>query len=236
MSTTDPADDATPFSYSNLSGRDPGRLLAAISRVVPGIGAVQDMVPEYAARWQQANRRALASSGPLWVVLGDSMSQGIGASTWEQGWVNQTARRLAADGGSYRLVNLSVSGARVGDVIERQVPAMRELEVAPDLVTVLIGANNLGRRAYRDRLPTDFSHLIDLLPDGAVIATMPQPIRPAREVNALIERAVDARGMVAASTAVGPHGWRGRLASDHFHPNDLGYASIADTFVTAITR
>ena len=26
----------------------------------------------------------------------------------------------------------------------------------------------------------------------------------------------------------GPTSWRGRLAADHFHPNDAGYSAMAD--------
>ena len=32
----------------------------------------------------------------------------------------------------------------------------------------------------------------------------------------------------------GPASWRGRLASDWFHPNDAGYAAIADAFEPAV--
>ena len=34
----------------------------------------------------------------------------------------------------------------------------------------------------------------------------------------------------------GPASWRGRLAADHFHPNELGYAGIADAFFEPVLR
>ena len=40
-------------------------------------------------------RAALAADGPLWVAVGDSMSQGIGASAPDRGWVGQLAEHLA---------------------------------------------------------------------------------------------------------------------------------------------
>jgi lysophospholipase L1-like esterase len=32
----------------------------------------------------------------------------------------------------------------------------------------------------------------------------------------------------------GPPSWRGKLAEDHFHPNNAGYAGIADAFYEKI--
>jgi hypothetical protein len=63
---------------------------------------VQAQVARYAADWQRANRAALAAAGPLWAALGDSMTLGIGASAYDQGWVGQLGRQLTRDGQHYR--------------------------------------------------------------------------------------------------------------------------------------
>lgn len=223
-------------TYSNTNNRPSGRLMTLAGRVLPGIAAVQAQVAPYAEAWRTANAAALAAEGPLWVTLGDSMSQGIGASSWRAGWIGQAAARVDRDGDPFRIVNLSISGARVRDVLDRELPALQSLGVAPDLVTVLVGANDLGRRANRAALPDAFAELLERLPHGSVVATMPQPVRTARTVNALIARAAAERGIVPAEAAMAPGGWRGGLAADHWHPNDRGYAMIADTFVPAINR
>jgi hypothetical protein len=62
---------------------------------------------------------------------------GVGASSIEHGWVLQTWRALAGRGVRYRIVNLSFSGARVNDVLNRQIPALAGLSAAPELVSVL---------------------------------------------------------------------------------------------------
>jgi hypothetical protein len=50
-------------------------------------------------------------------------------------------------------------------------------------------------------------------------------------VGAVIDAAQVSRGLrVADVTALGSRGWRGRLAADHWHPNEVGYAAIADVF------
>ena len=228
--------------YANRTGRPAGSVVTLIGRVLPGVAAVQRQVGPYAAAWSAANLAALARPGPRWIVLGDSMSQGVGASRFDAGWVNQVHRRLAEAGRPYGIVNLSASGARVEDVLDVQlpllasVPARTDGEPTPDLVTVLIGSNDLIRRRYRDQLPRRFAELLRRLPAGAVVATLPNPRMAAAQVNTLIARAESSRGLVRAEMrAGGASSWRGKLAEDHFHPNDDGYADLADVFYGAIT-
>jgi hypothetical protein len=58
------------------------------------------------------------------------MSQGIGARDVSGGWVGQLHARLAAEGHRIRLINLSVTGARVRDVVDRQLPQLPALDRA----------------------------------------------------------------------------------------------------------
>lgn len=227
------------FDYSNLSGRPPGTVMRTLSKMLRGVRDVQDQVVPYADQWQSTNRAALAIDGPLWVALGDSMTQGIGASAFDHGWTGQLAA-IADDHGAgqaipERLVNLSSSGARVRDVLDRQLPAMTGLGAAPDLVTVLIGSNDLIRPRNRQGFPVLFGELLDRLPAGSVVASLPNPTQAALAANDLLQKAVTARGLVIAELR-GPRAasWKGKLAADHFHPNDRGYAGIATAFADAI--
>ncbi len=69
---------------------------------------------------------------------------------------------------------------------------------------------------------------------------MPQPRRAALAVNEIILAAQAERGFgVVDMRATAFSSWRGRLAEDHFHPNDAGYQAIADAFygpIEAIAR
>jgi lysophospholipase L1-like esterase len=224
----------TTFSYDNRTGRPPGRLLKLVGRAVPPVGRVQRQVDPYAVAWQTHNQNALTEPGRRWIVLGDSMSQGIGASAFDAGWVNQLHQRLDP-ATRPRILNLSANGARVLDVLEQQIPAYRSLPDAadlPDLVTVLIGSNDLfGRRMHRRGLPEAFAELLAQLPTGAVVATLPQPHAAAAGANAHIDRVASAGGLrVVDLRTAGPASWRGKLASDRFHPNDDGFRAIADAF------
>lgn len=217
------------FEYDNLTGRPPGRFVSLASRVLSGVREVQDQVIPYAQAWQAHNRAAIAADGPLWVALGDSMTVGIGAPAYDRGWVGQVAATLPM-----RVINLAQSGARVPDVLDRQLPALRTLD-EPAVVTLMIGSNDLMSREHRDRLPDGMRRLLDALPPQSVVSNQPRNSAPALEVNRLIDVAVRDRGLRLADMR-GPRtsSWIGKLAADHFHPNELGYTGIAEVFAEAI--
>jgi lysophospholipase L1-like esterase len=216
------------FGYSNLNDRPPGKFLAVAGRVVPGIAWVQADVEPFAAYWRRANTAALASTaGPLWVALGDSLTLGVGASAPDLGWVGQLAARLTTDGQPYRVVNLAVSGALTHEVIERQLPVLDTLPA--DLITVMVGSNDLMRPRMRRGLAVRFTRLADRLPRGSVVATLANPTRAARRANAALTEVAAARGLVVAELRDRRTiSWRRKLAADHFHPNDRGYEAIAN--------
>jgi lysophospholipase L1-like esterase len=229
--TGDPGAAAGPdFTYSNLSTRPPGRFITLARRVLPGVARVEDQIAPYAAAWHERNIAALGATGPLWVVLGDSISQGIGASSVDRGWVPQARSLLHQAGIDYRVLNLSVSGARVADLIDHQVPAMNALAAAPDLVTVFTGSNDVIRKANRRALPQRFSELLALLPRGTMIATVPAPRGVLAEINALLDQAAPGLGLTGVMVAIPP----GARAEDHFHPGDAGHAAIARAFAAAV--
>lgn len=225
----------TEFSYTNLSGRPSGPFVRVAKLVLPGVRRVQEQVVPFAEAWRAANLAALAAEGPLWVAIGDSMTMGIGARSIAGSWVGQLGDQLAADGERYRVVNLAVSGARVRDVIDTQLPALRSIGVEPALVTVLIGSNDMMKPAWREGLPADYAELLSLLPETAVVGTLPGRHPSALAVDQLIDDAAAAgRVGVAEMRRRELASWRGRLAEDHFHPNEAGYAGIAAAFAAGI--
>lgn len=223
----------TGFEYSNLSGRGSGPFVRTASRLLRGVRGVQEQVEPYAAAWERHNRAAVAATGPLWVVLGDSMAQGVGASSHDRGWAGQLADSLP----DHRLVNLSVYGGRVTDVVERQVPAMRSIGIEPDLVTVVIGSNDLMSRRLRPGLPDALAEMLSLLPEGSIVGSQPGGQSASLEFNRQVDAAA-ARGWVRVAEFRDPRmrSWRGKLSPDHFHPNDAGYAQMAEIVRDAVAR
>ncbi|HEX8770066.1 MAG TPA: hypothetical protein VF711_04785, partial [Acidimicrobiales bacterium] len=75
------------------------------------------------------------------------------------------------------------------------------------------------------------------LPRGAIIATLPQGLRPARAatVNEVIRSEAPATGLIVADVwaHTGPP-WRGKLAVDGFHPGLTGYTDWARAFAEVL--
>ncbi len=222
----------TTFEYSNLSGRPPGPVVSKLALVLPGVRSVMEQVEPYARWWEDANRRALGSGRPLWVALGDSMTQGIGASAPDRGWVGQLAGDPPSALRDVAVLNLSFNGARVLDVLDRQLPALEQVRaIGHDvaLVTLLIGNNDLMSPRWSRRLPAATEQLLDAVPRGTVVATQPGLQRSAVAFNRVVDARARAGAIRVADFRV-PHmrDWRGRLAEDRFHPNDRGYAGMAE--------
>ncbi|EFQ82160.1 GDSL-like protein [Aeromicrobium marinum DSM 15272] len=223
----------TSFDYTNLSGRPAGPVVRVASALSRGVRSVQRQVEPYAEQWRRHNLAAVAADGPLWVVLGDSMAQGIGASRPHRGWAGQLADHLP----DHRMVNLSFYGARVPDVLDRQLPAMDSLGEAPDLVTVVIGSNDLMSRTGRAVLPEALADLLERLPPGTVMGNQPGGQSSAVRFNDQVDEAVRRRGLVRAEFRdPRTRNWRGKLSADHFHPNDAGYAGMAQIVREAVHR
>ncbi len=221
--------------------------MLVLALIVAGVWAVKlakvaRSVDAYATYWAQPRGEA---GGLLYVALGDSAAQGIGASRPERGYVGLIAQRLRdRTGRPVQVVNLSRSGARIGDVLDRQLPALAALGRTPDLLTVAVGGNDV--RAYnREQFAAEATRLTKALPKGAYVADAPYFMhgrwqRDASEAAAALRRTTARDGLVAVPLhdALRDQGWTAMLtqfAADWFHPNDRGHRVWADAFWTAIT-
>ena len=181
--------------------------------------------------------------GIVYVAMGDSTAQGIGASEPDRGYVGLVAERLReATGRSVQVVNLSRSGARVPDVVTEQLPRLAGLNA--DLVTVAVGGNDVVR--YDEgRFRASVDALVAALPANAVVADVPWFMhggtgRKSGEAADYLARAARARDLPVAQLhrAMRDRGWSGMVtdfAPDWFHPNDRGHRVWADAFWRAIS-
>jgi len=202
----------------------------------PGTAATLEVEDDWRRYWEESNERARRAEGQLWVALGDSTAQGIGASTPDRGYVGQLLGRLReGESAAWRVVNLSVTGARIADVVREQLPRLDDLGEA-DLVTCAAGANDLFRFGF-PRARQALHELIGGLPPAAVMATCPQGLWPRRTLglNRTIRAEAPAAGLRIADVwaHTGPP-WSGKYAGDGFHPNETGYADWCAAFAEAI--
>ncbi len=191
-----------------------------------------EQVDAYRAAWDAHNETAREGEGPLWVVLGDSAAQGVGASSHLSGYVGVLLSRL---GPSWRVVNLSRSGARTREVVDVQWPAAAGLQ--PSLVTAVVGGNDALHTPV-EQWSADVRDLCAALPRGAVVATVARGVRERKtqRVNDVVRRSAQEHGLLVADlwAHTGPP-YRG-LYADGFHPNDKGYAQWVSALEVALQQ
>jgi lysophospholipase L1-like esterase len=192
------------------------------------------------------------SGGPLrYLALGDSYTIGTGASSASRSWPSMIAERLNRETGrEVQLDNPAVSGFTTLDVIDKELHLVEQLK--PDLVTILIGVNDLvtnrGADEYRSSLAKIYDEVASLkLRAGRVVAiSIPNwSVVPAaleygdapyvrattNSFNGVAREEAEAHGFmwvditVVSTSGLGSPGW---IASDNLHPGDAQYAAWAD--------
>ena len=218
-------------------------------RWADGVTAMREDCAAFARHWQAHNDRVLAGdsgavgSGPLWVVLGDSTAQGLGAPSPDGGYVGQVLTELRQRTGlPWQVLNLSVSGALTRDVLGTQLP---RLPVGADLVTCGIGVNDILYTSP-SKLFADLRALIAAVPDQTVLLDLPLPagcwgflgrasVPYVIRINRTIHQAAAARGLpVAEVSAHFRPPWTGKFASDCFHPSQAGYRDWSRALLGAV--
>ena len=200
---------------------------------------LNESLPVNSAWWRA---RAKEKGELLYVALGDSAAQGIGASRPERGYVGILAERIAGRSGrTVRTVNLSVSGATVGQAVDYQLPRLAKR--SPDIVTVSIGANDIATwdaTAFERALTA----VLDALPPHSIVADLPcfylpRNERKVAEANDILRRLAAERDLSVAplhalTAAPGLLGVLAMFAGDRFHPNDTGYRVWASAFAPLV--
>ena len=178
----------------------------------------------------------------LYVAIGDSAAQGIGASRPGRSYVGFVAAHIRKrTGRTVRVVNLGISGATIGIAIKKELPALAKLQ--PDILTVSIGANDMTT-FEPTRFAAELATLYDALPSHAIVADLPTfyflpAEKKVRAANVLLRKAAaehDLRvvDLHAAMRRQGAWGVTTQFAGDLFHPNDRGYRVWASAFLPAI--
>jgi len=212
-------------------------------RWADGVTAMRADCVTFAGHWQANNDQVLAEPGPLWVVLGDSTAQGLGAASPDGGYVGQVLQALRLrTGRPWRVLNLSASGSIISDVLHQQLPQLPE---SADLVTCGIGFNDIFYNSP-GKLFADLRALLAAVPDRTVVLDLPVPAgyagllgrasRPyVARINRTIHAVAGARGLPVAE--ISRHfrpPWAGKFAPDCFHPSQDGYRDWSRAVLAAL--
>ncbi len=204
----------------------PGRGIRLAGRVLPGIGRVNRSIPVHTEWWSEHNATQ-PLGGPALVAIGDSTALGIGASHPDRGYVGRLAARTDADVATF---NLAMSGARVRDALDRQLPQAARLlgGIGEALVTCGIGSNDVFWDRTDD-LHDQLDQLLDALDDldtPVVLLDIAGRSGTARRARRHLRAGAERLGFGMAPVWDWPMGGLGALASDRFHPNDRGYGHM----------
>ena len=186
-----------------------------------------------------------------YVALGDSYTIGTGLEDESQNFPSRLAKRLTEETGiDVSLANLGVNGYTTTDLIREELPVARR--IGPELVTILIGANDVVQgsteAAYRTRLAEIYDALAGVALPATKLVSVSIPdfsalpgaasFGPASDLRTRI----DAFNRIAQSEAAA-HGFhyadigaitrevkRGQdwLAADGLHPGPAQHRAIAD--------
>ena len=137
-----------------------------------------------------------------YVALGDSLTEGLCDPAPDgslRGWADRLALLLAARGGLH-YANLAIRSKRVRDVCETQLP--RALELEPDLVSILIGANDLVKPAVDvPALAAEVERAVRSLRDIGADVLLVTPFLPRRRAAAMYSRRFAAFATALAGVA-----------------------------------
>ncbi len=195
-------------------------------------------------------------SRPLtYLVMGDSTAAGWGAAQLSETYAYQIAEAVVGHGYYVHIVNVAIGGARLGDVNEKQLPALKQIE--PDIITFSFGAND----ATHFTAESDYSHelerlfsaltkssarriLISDIPDMFQAPALPLPLsiatnNRARRLNAILDKSLkgtNLRKVDLYNDGKLIYGQNKNLyAVDLFHPSSEGYRVWAKLFIRELS-
>lgn len=180
------------------------------------------------------------------LAFGDSITNAGGEIQWGvalQSWALWTARGLGLPYTGY-----AVDGARVSDVLNRQIPRSQAASARPearyDVGCLYIGVNDVrGLDWDGPRFEQDLRCVLAFLRERAertLAVTAPLDLgRPragakVRELNAIIERAAHDEGALVLDLS--DFGARNHVMTDHVHPTAFGQIAIAERALAVLER
>lgn len=223
------------MDFAPMPRRQQGLLSGVLSRVSTAVADIETQREPHAQFWDEWNAKAAAKTGPLWIVLGDSSSQGVGAPNPMDGWVPKMLELLrTTTGDPWRVINLSITGAQYSDIAHWQLDRVRTLRSAgqePHVMSLIAGANNL---MAPNSWPQSFGHLDNILASLPVGQSVVGKVGSSSPLNSMMARRFNAKIEAAAAKKdfklFWPWAWPSRdgLAADKWHPGPKGYDYMVD--------
>lgn len=187
-------------------------------------------------------------------ILGDSLVEGIGASTPDNDFANQLFRRIKIQQPNATLVNTGVSGAVIDDVLNGQTPSLNGKTFR--LIIVVVGTNDIthlnDKNSFQRSLDALTAKLSTLSPQLLFLNVPKFAATP--DIPDVVKRIADSRtkdfnDVYAAEGKANPNlrvfdfytlsanvlsKDSSLISNDGFHPNDAGYQKMAEAAANSI--
>jgi lysophospholipase L1-like esterase len=97
----------------------------------------------------------------IYSALGDSLTSGVGADTFKESYPYEFANKISDQGSNVKLLARSYPGARTQDALENLLPGV--ISDNPDLVTVLLGVNDIHNRTSEKEFTENYTTIVNQL-------------------------------------------------------------------------
>ncbi len=179
----------------------------------------------------------------VYVAIGDSTVEGIGASESEKGYASLVYESIKKENKRAQFYNLGKSGARIEDVVETQLE--KTIRLQPNLITVSVGANDIRKRTSLKNFERDLMYLVKSLgektkakiilnglPDFSNAPAVPFLIRiyakyMIKKYNEVLRGQTQKSNVTfvdLSQSGLFVKKYPQLISPDGFHPSDLGYA------------
>jgi lysophospholipase L1-like esterase len=208
------------------------------------LAAVLWQGPHHRRYWRALAEQPVPPDAIRLVALGDSTMQAIGAVRPKDGLVGRAADHLTTlTGRPVHIVNASVGGATVADVVHDQLP---NVDLAgSDVVLVSVSSSDISRRTPLPQYASAMAELVRALPAERTVLS-DTPLQPRRgDYQEVLTRLADERGIARADFVAafldtnGPDrasrlrelvGRLGIFSGDFHHLNGRGYGYWFNAF------
>lgn len=190
----------------------------------------------------------------VYVALGDSTVEGIGASDFSRTYPFLVYRALKQYRRNVQFFNLGKAGAQTNDLITEQL--QQTIDLKPDIVTISIGANDIFKRKgtkhfahnlsiiiERIKNETEATIVISSIPDFAATRAIPKVLKQycsiqGKRFNKIIAKFAEDKRVVFVDfhlhTSLMGNRYPEIISSDGLHPSDIGYALWAQAIISSL--
>lgn len=165
------------------------------------------------------------------LAFGDSLTHGTGAEK-HQAYPAQLAEIIGRT-----VINKGIPGERTTEGLARLPTVLNEVQ--PALVILCLGGNDMLRKKPRDTMQDNLSQMIEIIKDSGaevVLLGVPEPALFNLNTDPRYQQLAQQHSVPIENEIISTVLGDLSMKSDPIHPNDAGYAKIAEAIATLLDQ